>query len=59
MKKTKLSCIDCNADFEVKDDMGEGYKAGFCAFCGSEILSDYFDEDLEEGDFYADEYEQD
>lgn len=51
-KKIEISCIECNADFEVLHEMGSTYSPKFCCFCGEEIVDgDYMyceDEDEDE-----------
>lgn len=51
-KKTEISCIECNADFEVLHEMGSTYSPKFCCFCGEEIVDDdyMYCEDEEDDD---------
>jgi rRNA maturation endonuclease Nob1 len=48
-----IVCLACEAEFNLKHDMGEDYyKIKFCPFCGEEL------EDHEEYEFEEDEDEE-
>tara|TARA_S200002703_G_scaffold2826_1_gene4306 strand:- start:529 stop:690 length:162 start_codon:yes stop_codon:yes gene_type:complete len=49
MTKTRVTCINCDADFEISHDMNDKYFVEYCPFCGSEI-DDFEMDELEELD---------
>ena len=61
-EKEKITCQDCNADFEIEYD-SEEYSIYFCPMCGSELFLEDFEEEDEEDKYVEwidpdnDEYE--
>jgi predicted RNA-binding Zn-ribbon protein involved in translation (DUF1610 family) len=45
MKQEKIKCIECEVEFEVITD--NNLDPLYCPFCGEEIISTDFDEELD------------